>query len=240
MFNILDCLKKNKNTIVLIFIVYYSFYGSFVCAQAQTSSSTLVRLDKLENDVRILTGQIEQLQFENKKNADQLLKTQKDIDFRFQEISTQKEKTTLNSSSNIANNEQSASTNSLKQMIEKTYILLKENKKQDAVNMIEEAIILFPKEKSSAQVNYTLGDVYFSLERYKEAGEKFLEVYSKWPQFSRTPQAFLKLGKSLSRLNLKKEACGTFAQTIKQFGEKLPQIKEETLKETSRLKCNES
>ena len=50
-------------------------------AAAQT-----VRIDRLENSVRSLTGQIEQLQFQNRKLADDLRKVQQDVDFRFQDL----------------------------------------------------------------------------------------------------------------------------------------------------------
>jgi tol-pal system protein YbgF len=46
-----------------------------------------VRIDRLENQLRNLNGQIEQIQFQQRKLEEQLNKMQRDIDFRFQEIS---------------------------------------------------------------------------------------------------------------------------------------------------------
>jgi tol-pal system protein YbgF len=51
----------------------------------QDSSSLLVRIDRLESQMRQMNGQIEQLQFENHKLKDQLKKFQEDVDFRFQD-----------------------------------------------------------------------------------------------------------------------------------------------------------
>jgi tol-pal system protein YbgF len=45
----------------------------------------LVRIDRLESQVRQLTGQIEQMQFTNRKLEEQLKKFQDDVEFRFQE-----------------------------------------------------------------------------------------------------------------------------------------------------------
>ena len=45
-----------------------------------------VRVDRLENTIRQLTGQIEELQFQNKKLTDDLRKMQDDVDFRFQDL----------------------------------------------------------------------------------------------------------------------------------------------------------
>ncbi len=52
-----------------------------------SASALLVRVDRLENKIRSMTGQIEQLQFQNKRLEDALRKMQQDVDFRFQDLS---------------------------------------------------------------------------------------------------------------------------------------------------------
>jgi tol-pal system protein YbgF len=65
--------------------------GFVLCAAATTSVSAqdaadlLVRTTRLENQLRQLSGQIEQLQFENRRLTDQLSKFQQDVDFRLNE-----------------------------------------------------------------------------------------------------------------------------------------------------------
>lgn len=57
-------------------------------ASAQMSASDLVmRLEALENQIRQMTGQIEQLQFRNQQLEQQLKRTTEDTEFRFQELS---------------------------------------------------------------------------------------------------------------------------------------------------------
>ncbi len=51
-----------------------------------SAAALLVRVDRLENKLRSLTGQIEQLQFQNKRLEDALRKMQQDVDFRFQDL----------------------------------------------------------------------------------------------------------------------------------------------------------
>ena len=51
-----------------------------------SASALLVRVDRLENKIRSMTGQIEQLQFQNKRLEDALRKMQQDVDFRFQDL----------------------------------------------------------------------------------------------------------------------------------------------------------
>jgi tol-pal system protein YbgF len=54
-------------------------------ALAQDISDLTVRTGRLENQLRQLSGQIEQLQFENRRLSDQLRKFQEDVDFRLNE-----------------------------------------------------------------------------------------------------------------------------------------------------------
>src|SRR5271154_3547937 len=48
-------------------------------------ASLLVRVEKLEDQIRQMNGQIEQMQFDNHRLEDQLRKFQEDVDFRFQD-----------------------------------------------------------------------------------------------------------------------------------------------------------
>ena len=54
-------------------------------APQQGAAAQSVRIDRLENRVRELTGQVEELQFLTKKLEQQLQKFQQDVDFRLQE-----------------------------------------------------------------------------------------------------------------------------------------------------------
>lgn len=53
--------------------------------RVQDASGLLLRVDRLENQMRSLNGQIEQMQFQNRRLEEQLKKFQQDVEFRFQE-----------------------------------------------------------------------------------------------------------------------------------------------------------
>lgn len=59
--------------------------GNAVPASAQDAADLLVRTTRLENQLRQMSGQIEQLQFENRRLSEQLRKFQEDVDFRLNE-----------------------------------------------------------------------------------------------------------------------------------------------------------
>ncbi|WP_414471963.1 tol-pal system protein YbgF [Microvirga sp. M2] len=54
-------------------------------AAAQDAADAIVRINRLENQMRQMSGQLEQLQYENRQLKDQLRKFQEDVEFRFQE-----------------------------------------------------------------------------------------------------------------------------------------------------------
>lgn len=62
-----------------------ALFGGAVPASAQDAADLLVRTTRLENQLRQMSGQIEQLQFENRRLSDQLRKFQEDVDFRMNE-----------------------------------------------------------------------------------------------------------------------------------------------------------
>ncbi len=54
-------------------------------AFAQDAADAIVRINRLESQFRQMSGQIEQLQFENRQLKEQLRKFQEDVEYRFQE-----------------------------------------------------------------------------------------------------------------------------------------------------------
>ena len=62
----------------------------FEPAQGMDAAGAQLRIDRLENQMRGMTGQIEQLQFQIKRLEEQLRKFQQDVDFRFDELKTTK------------------------------------------------------------------------------------------------------------------------------------------------------
>ena len=51
-------------------------------APAQDAADLVVRLNRMENQMRAMSGQVEQLQFENKRLTEQLKRFQEDTEFR--------------------------------------------------------------------------------------------------------------------------------------------------------------
>ena len=58
----------------------------FEQAQASDAAGAQLRIDRLENQIRGMTGQIEEMQFQIRRLEDQLRKFQQDVDYRFDEL----------------------------------------------------------------------------------------------------------------------------------------------------------
>jgi tol-pal system protein YbgF len=70
--------------------VYFAFALALAAtsvfpAAAQDAADAIVRLNRLESQFRQISGQMEQLQYENRQLKEQLRKFQEDVEFRFQE-----------------------------------------------------------------------------------------------------------------------------------------------------------
>jgi tol-pal system protein YbgF len=61
------------------------YSGDSADGGAQDSASLLIRIGRLESQMRQINGQLEQMQFEARKLQEQLRKFQEDVDFRFRE-----------------------------------------------------------------------------------------------------------------------------------------------------------
>src|ERR1700712_844929 len=71
--------------LALVAIVSLASFGGPALAQEDDTSELVVRLNRLEGQVRTLSGQVEQQQFENRQLKETLRKFQEDVEFRFQE-----------------------------------------------------------------------------------------------------------------------------------------------------------
>jgi tol-pal system protein YbgF len=66
--------------------VFFAFALALAApAAAQDAADAIVRLNRLESQFRQISGQMEQLQYENRQLKEQLRKFQEDVEFRFQE-----------------------------------------------------------------------------------------------------------------------------------------------------------
>ena len=85
---------------------------------------------------------------------------------------------------------------------------------------------------------YWLGETYYVKGDYRGAAESFLDAYESDKRGSKAPDALLKLGMSLARLEKPKEACTTLRELARAYPQAAPRIKSKADLEKRRLACN--
>ncbi len=84
---------------------------------------------------------------------------------------------------------------------------------------------------------FLLGEAYYAQGNWKQAAQTYLAGYQNFPKSDKRGSNLLKLGMSLNKLGQKKQACSTFAEVNKKFGEKTS-LRNTSLKEMQRAGCS--
>jgi tol-pal system protein YbgF len=84
-------MKTNTVRSILVALAMFACAGGanaqLFGQQRNEDSDTVARMSRLENQIRQLTGMVEELQYKNNQLEQQLKRVQQDTDFRFQEMS---------------------------------------------------------------------------------------------------------------------------------------------------------
>jgi len=93
--------------------------------------------------------------------------------------------------------------------------------KQGDYETAEKAFIEFISVGSDAKLlsnsNFWLAETYYVRENYKDAAKSYLNLYQKYPEAQKAPNALLKLGKSLVNMDQREQGCVTFLKLQETF-----------------------
>jgi tol-pal system protein YbgF len=90
--------------------------------------------------------------------------------------------------------------------------LLKEGDYQTAEQAFVEFISIGKDENFLSNSRFWLGETYYVRENYKDAAKSYLALYQSYPYSTKAPNALLKLGISLIKMDQKEQGCITFIQ----------------------------
>ena len=81
-------IRKHIHASAFVLTAFFAAWPGMASAQQQMDDAdVVVRIDQLQNQIRQLTGSVEQLQFRNQQLEQQMKRMQDDNEFRFQELS---------------------------------------------------------------------------------------------------------------------------------------------------------
>jgi tol-pal system protein YbgF len=94
-----------------------------------------------------------------------------------------------------------------------------------------------PDDRLASNAYYWLGETYYSGNRLQDAARTFLLGYQKFPDGNKAPDTLLKLGITLRKMGQKDEACATFGELRKNFPQASAQVLGRTDREASQAGC---
>jgi tol-pal system protein YbgF len=288
-------------------------------AGAQDSSEFIVRLNRMEGQVRTLSGQVEQLQFENRQLKENLRKFQEDVEFRFQErggsrsaapaaeppsgtgatpgsgggrpgrrsdafdpsaqpgapgaprqlsagtggstgsgardgiaslieedgprrnapldLSAAARSGNPDARPNAGQNVAATGSTDARQDYDAAYAYILNKQYDQAEAGLRRFVQSHPRDRLVPDAIFWLGESYLQRNRPREAAEQFLKVSTEHTRTAKAPDAFLKLGISLSALGAKDQACATFAELERKYPNAGPSVKQGVEREQKRARC---
>jgi len=203
----------------------------------------VVRLDRLEAEIRKLTGQIEKMQFDQKQVADDAAQRFGDIEFRLTELEggdtsqlppvkplgASQTETVAANTPEVSISER----NDLDRAIED----VKQGRFDIGEDRLRQFLNIYSGSPLESEALYWLGESQFVRGAFQNAARSFLDGYKTDPAGLNAPRNLLRLGVTLGRLGQLNEACQTLREVHHQFPGGPAEILQAAEDETAVLKC---
>ncbi|MDA0221653.1 MAG: tol-pal system protein YbgF [Proteobacteria bacterium] len=244
----------------------YSGQGEPLSVAPSTGGDTLsansqVRLQQMEERMRTLTGQIEEMEYRQRQNSDKLDQLIASIDARFAALGqgsavapaaaadATSTDTETGSGGTLTNQDLAvgesgdavaAALPAGSEMDQYNYAfsLLRKADYDGAESAFNQFIAAHPDSALSGNAYYWLGETYYVRNSYNDAAIAFLKGYQRFPSGDKAPDNLLKLGMTLTRLGKKAEACATFAELKSKFPDAPQTVRDKAAQESSGAGCS--
>lgn len=232
----------------------------------QEGASAQVRLSQLEERLRTLTGQIEELQFAQRQQAQRIEQLITDVDVRLAALEggaagaatggvaattgttgttsdvVVGETTTVIDDGAVVTTETASIGATLppgSEMDQYNYAfsLLRQADYDAAEAAFQEFLTMHPNGDLSGNAYYWLGETFYVRNNFQQAAINFLKGYQQFPESSKAPDNLLKLGVTLSRLGKTAEACATFAELSRKFPNAPQNMRDKAAQESAAAGC---
>ena len=205
----------------------------------KSAGNVLFRINAIEEEMRNLTGIIEELQFYTRNIAIDATNRIGDLEFRLTELEGGDllllgKPREIGGNLNTLNNAELAVTE--KSSYETAQKLLKDNDFQSALLEFNKLITAFPNSPLIASAYYNMGDAYSGLSDWELAGKSYLESFKLEPNGKFAAKALMNVGISLGKMQKINEACNILSKVELRFPNN--QIVEEAQNEMQILGCS--
>jgi len=192
-------------------------------AQSATASGpALVRVDAIENELRVLTGQMEELQFRINQISKDATNRIGDLEFRLTEleggdISTVGKPRPVGGSASSDVPDGVELTIAEKADYDAALGALAAGDFADAIQKFDAFTVTYPGGPLTAGAQFHKGEALVGMQDWKSAGRSFLDGFSSAPAAPTAAKSLHWLGVSLGKLGKTSEACQTLGEVEVRF-----------------------
>ncbi|MBP3547043.1 MAG: tol-pal system protein YbgF [Alphaproteobacteria bacterium] len=221
-----------------------------------------VQVGRMDEQVRSMTGRIDELDYKIKQLSEKIDMINRDIDVR---ISLMEGKTpTVSSNVQVEDNSpkfaapvateapqsivggtiskeenlQPVKGSTVPEIYQSGLEALKATEYEKAEKAFNKILTKFPDDKLAGNAQYWLGETYYARKEFDKAAIAFAKGYQGYKNSAKAADSLLKLGMAMQGLNKNKEACAAFTSLAKEFPKAEKTLKEKAKSEAKKLKCN--
>lgn len=221
------------------------------------------RIQTLEDQLRSMTGQVEQAQFQARTAQERLARLEEDMNTRFRMLESQSAAAAASAPMRDADApvtltaQGAAPANPDAQRLgqitgggvapvlpddpnvayDQAFQKIRAGDYEAAESALRAFLQRWPNNELSSNASYWLGETYYVRGDYPAAAKSFAEGYQAYPKGAKAEDTLLKLGLTLSVLNRQNDACVTFAQLGSEFPRMSSTNRRRLEQETSKLEC---
>lgn len=242
-------------------IFVFTLTGNVPAQEDNTDSNTArmqVRITELEEQIRKLQGNIEQVSYENRQTKAQIEKLNSDIEFRLNAIekkpsaATPPQEDQSQDSGKLkpveipdkhSGNDDHGTTSvpkfaTSREHYNYAFKLLNQTKYQEAGTAFDVFTKNYPKDPLIGNAYYWLGETYYVRRDYVKAADDFRQGYEAMPTGPKAADNLLKLSMSLNALKKDKDACVILKQIVIKFGNSSNNMKLRAEQEMNTIGCD--
>jgi tol-pal system protein YbgF len=124
-----------------------------------------------------------------------------------------------------------------KEQYDHAFKLLRQTSYEEAEKALKEFVSLHGDDPLASNASYWLGETHYVRGDYVQAADAFLEGYKAYPKGNKAADSLLKLGKSLSSLDKKEDACAALEKLKNDFPDLKSGTKSKMDREWQRNAC---
>lgn len=94
-----------------------------------------------------------------------------------------------------------------------------------------------PGDRLVPDAHYWMGESQYQRKQYNDSAETFLDVYNKYPNSLKAPEALLRLGQSLAAIGKQDAACASLGAVLTKYPKAPAHVKKTVVAEQKRVRC---